>query len=204
MTDRKLYDTLGIGSDASPEDVKAAYRRAAMAHHPDRNPGDEEAAARFRAVQEAYDVLSDPEKRAAYDRTGEVPNGNSPEAALHADAINVFVEAIGRAGPNPSSYNIVELMETLVRSKQETLRRAMASNAVQIRKLDAVLSRIGRKEGVAGPNVLRGFLEQDLAAKRQQDLRLREALSHGEKLFAYVQTYTFEVEPPAAAPSTVG
>ncbi len=64
MTDH--YTTLGVGSAAPLADIKKAFRQQASLHHPDRN-SDPQAPARFRAVQEAYDVLSDPDKRQAYD-----------------------------------------------------------------------------------------------------------------------------------------
>ncbi|UPY37339.1 DnaJ C-terminal domain-containing protein [Sediminicoccus sp. KRV36] len=65
------YKTLGIARDASPEAIKAAYRKLARKHHPDLNPGKPEAEARFKAVSAANDLLSDPEKRARFDR-GEI------------------------------------------------------------------------------------------------------------------------------------
>jgi DnaJ-class molecular chaperone len=65
------YKTLGVARDASPEAIKAAYRKLARKHHPDLNPGKPEAEARFKAVSAANDLLSDPEKRARFDR-GEI------------------------------------------------------------------------------------------------------------------------------------
>jgi molecular chaperone DnaJ len=70
MSKRDYYDVLGLSRGASAEEVKKAYRRLAMKHHPDRNPNDKEAEARFKEAKEAYEVLTDERKRAAYDQFG--------------------------------------------------------------------------------------------------------------------------------------
>jgi molecular chaperone DnaJ len=64
------YEVLGVKRDASEEDIRKAYRRLARKHHPDLNPGDKAAEERFKSVQEAYDVLSDPKKKQMYDQFG--------------------------------------------------------------------------------------------------------------------------------------
>lgn len=67
---RDYYEVLGVGRDAAVEEIKKAYRRLAVKYHPDKNPGDAEAEEKFKEASEAYSVLSDPEKRARYDRFG--------------------------------------------------------------------------------------------------------------------------------------
>ncbi|MEO0420973.1 MAG: molecular chaperone DnaJ [Pseudomonadota bacterium] len=66
-----LYQTLGVSRTATADEIRKAFKRLAMKHHPDRNPDDPEAENRFKEVKQAYDVLSDAEKRAAYDRFGD-------------------------------------------------------------------------------------------------------------------------------------
>ena len=67
---RDLYETLGTPRSASAQEIKKAYRKLARLHHPDANPGDKEAEERFKEVQNAYDILSDDEKRKQYDTFG--------------------------------------------------------------------------------------------------------------------------------------
>jgi len=70
MSKRDYYETLGVSKNASDAEVKKAYRRAAQKHHPDRNPDSAEAEEKFKEAKEAYEILSDAQKRAAYDQFG--------------------------------------------------------------------------------------------------------------------------------------
>lgn len=82
MADRDFYGDLGVSRDASPEEIKKAYRQLAKELHPDRNPDDKQAEERFKDVSGAYTVLSDPEKRKLYDEFGEMGlrDGFDPES----------------------------------------------------------------------------------------------------------------------------
>jgi molecular chaperone DnaJ len=89
MAKRDYYQVLGVARDASEEDLKKAYRKLAMQYHPDRNQGDKSAETKFKELNEAYDILKDAEKRAAYDRFG------------HAAFEQAGAGAEGFAGGNP-------------------------------------------------------------------------------------------------------
>lgn len=80
MAKRDYYEVLGVPRNASEADLKQSYRRLAMKHHPDRNPDDAAAEASFKEAKEAYEVLSDPQKRAAYDQFGHA--GVDPSAGM--------------------------------------------------------------------------------------------------------------------------
>ncbi|MEY9782929.1 hypothetical protein ABIA23_004331 [Sinorhizobium fredii] len=67
---RDLYETLGVARNADEKELKSAFRKLAMKYHPDRNPGDQEAEKSFKEINQAYETLKDPQKRAAYDRYG--------------------------------------------------------------------------------------------------------------------------------------
>ena len=94
-----FYSVLGVQREASDDDIKKAYRKLAMQYHPDRNNGSREAAEKFKEITEAYDVLRDPNKRAAYDRYGEAGLRGSAGAGFHhvdlSEALGIFMRDFG-------------------------------------------------------------------------------------------------------------
>ena len=102
MADQDYYEVLGVSRDASDEDIKKAYRRLAMKYHPDRNNGDKAAEEKFKQVGEAYAVLSDPQKKAAYDRFGKA--GVDPSAAGGAGGFGGF-GGFGQGGFNAGDFS---------------------------------------------------------------------------------------------------
>ena len=81
MSKRDYYEVLGVGKAAAADEIKKAYRKVAMQYHPDRNPGDKAAEEKFKEAAEAYEILSDADKKAQYDRYGHAGvsgNGRGP------------------------------------------------------------------------------------------------------------------------------
>jgi molecular chaperone DnaJ len=139
MAKQDFYEILGVSKSTSPDELKSAYRKLAMKHHPDRNPGDKSAEQKFKEINEAYDILKDDQKRAAYDRFGHAAfeqggvrgPGDFGFSGGFADIFDeMFGEFMGggrrgQGGPSRGSdlrYNLEISLEEAFRGKQTTIR----------------------------------------------------------------------------------
>jgi molecular chaperone DnaJ len=140
MAKQDYYATLGVARGAAIEDIKKSYRRLAMQYHPDRNPGDTTAEHKFKEINEAYDILKDEQKRAAYDRFGHAAfeNGggrpNGFDFGFGGGFADIFDEMFGefmggrRGGPGQSArgadlrYNLEITLEEAYAGKQAKIR----------------------------------------------------------------------------------
>ena len=143
MAKQDFYDILGVSKSADADELKRAYRKLAMQHHPDRNPGDKSAEQKFKELNEAYDVLKDEQRRAAYDRYGHAafetgsrgPGDFGFAGGFTGGFADIFEEMFGAMGgarrgqsaPNRGSdlrYNLEVGLEEAYRGKQTTIRVA--------------------------------------------------------------------------------
>ncbi len=143
MAKQDFYELLGVSRSADADELKRSYRKLAMQFHPDRNPGDKAAEQRFKDVSEAYDVLKDDQKRAAYDRFGHAafengsrgPGDGGFAGGFSGGFADIFEEMFGgmgggrraQSGPNRGSdlrYNIDVQLEDAFRGQQTTIRVA--------------------------------------------------------------------------------
>src|SRR5437764_9234157 len=141
MAKRDFYEILGVSKSADAEELKRAYSKLAMQHHPDRNPGDKSADQKFKELNEAYDVLKDDQKRAAYDRFGHAAFENGSRGpgdfagGFSGGFADIFEEMFGamgggrrsQTGPsrgNDLRYNVQVSLEDAFKGKQTTIRVA--------------------------------------------------------------------------------
>ncbi len=137
MASLEYYEVLGVKREASQQEVKSAYRRMAVRYHPDRNPDDPEAESKFKEAAEAYSVLSDPEKRAQYDRFGHRATANGGGfggfdpatfgdfADILGDLFGFGFQRSGRAGARPGSdlrYRLSLTLEEAAFGVEKSLR----------------------------------------------------------------------------------
>ncbi|BCX16449.1 MAG: chaperone protein DnaJ [Geminicoccaceae bacterium] len=155
MAQRDFYEVLGVSRGASEAEIKRAYRQLAMKYHPDRNPGDATAEAKFKEINQAYEVLKDPQKRAAYDRYGHraFEGGPGPDAgagfdfASFADVFeDLFGESMGGGRRRSTGARGADLRYNL----QITLEEAFTGKKAQIRVPTAVPCEACRGTGSEG------------------------------------------------------
>ena len=137
MAKKDFYDILGVNRDASEGEIRKAYRKLAMKHHPDRNPDNPRAEEQFKEAKQAYEILSDPEKRAAYDQFGHA--GFDPQAGMagmgagfggFADAFSdIFSDIFGGVRGRSGVYRGADLRYNL----QITLEEAARGTETRIR-----------------------------------------------------------------------
>jgi molecular chaperone DnaJ len=135
-----FYKLLGVSRDASPEEIKKAYRKLARENHPDRNPDDPKAEDRFKSIQEAYDALSDPEKRKQYDSGGMFAGfgGGRPFGAggtgFTSDIGDIFSSLFGRGRAEPRTVQGADLETEVPLSFDQAVNGTQIS--VTVPKLD--------------------------------------------------------------------
>ena len=141
MKKRDYYEVLGVNRDASEEDIKKSYRKLAMKHHPDRNPDNPKSEEHFKEAKEAYEALSDAQKRASYDRFGHAAADGSMgsggfgggSSSSHFGDIFGDIFGAGMSGASSRANNHMHRGADLTYNLEVTLEQAARGTETQIR-----------------------------------------------------------------------
>src|SRR6476620_5976755 len=154
MAKRDYYEILGVQRTATEAEMKASYRKLAMKWHPDRNPGDKDCEAHFKEINEAYDVLKDGQKRAAYDRFGHAAFEQGGAGGAHgfgadfaSSFSDIFEVLFGMGGGRRGRGGGRERGSDLRYNMEITLEEAYAGKTAQVRIPTSVTCEAGSGSG---------------------------------------------------------
>lgn len=192
-----LYEVLGVDRGASPGDIRRAGRALLKRHHPDHNPGDDQAAGRYTAVERAYRVLDDPDRRARYDATGRADDPTDRTAAELAGtlchALATVVRLASEQGVSVTGVNLVEHMRRFLREGAAAGEKKMA--AVK-RNADALASTIDRFTTHGdGENLLAAVARNHLAAVRAEQQMVEAELGRIRRALEHLKTCGYRTDP---------
>lgn len=174
------YEELGVAFDASDEQIKSAYRKLAMEHHPDRCPGDPDAGDRFKAIKLAYEVLSDPESRERYDKTGASQAPPSLDAEAMDQVADGFRQCIFKLGKNDDPL--------------PAIRKGIAESLTELRRVIDVWKTLSERRGVVRTregraNLHDGIIDQLQGSAEESIKQLQRKLDVLERAWKMLDDY---------------
>lgn len=176
------YETLGVGKDADGETIKRAYRKRSRETHPDRNPGDKQSEDEFKAVNNAYMVLSDPTRRKRYDDVGDDDDSVKPNyfTLLSTLLSSILQEGFGK-GQEPNTINVLHLMNQKLVSAMLAIdkNRDTAKRAIKyLKKAKALLK--DKEDGILYSVIQRDIDETERSFRAFEDdhERHKQALAY--------------------------
>lgn len=179
----KLYEDLQIPQDATEAQIKAAYRKLVKKYHPDKNKG--QSAALWQRIQDAYDVLSDPEKRKTYDATGDARRTSCERSEMEVNLISILMQFSDKF---QAGEDFVQKMLSFLHDQKARERDQISSLRRDASKCLKIAARIERKSG-SGPNVFREAME-DQAGKLKLAIENNEReIEDLQKMMDYLDDY---------------
>jgi DnaJ-class molecular chaperone len=188
-----FYETLGVAKSATADEIKAAYRRLAQKHHPDKG-GDQ---VKMQEIQRAYDVLSDPEKRARHD-AGENTDGPSLEDQRAIVLAQMFMTLLDQTG---DSTDIIADMKLFYVRQKANIELDIINTRRAITKREKAVKRITRK---AGENFIAAKLRTDIELKQDQIGKAQAMIVEADNLIAMLNGFVFEPDAPPSPYAQAG
>jgi len=189
MIAKTLYEILGVPVDATDVQIKRAFRKRAKKMHPDHG-GDAE---KFREINHAYEVLSDPARRQRYDETGqsEDPKGPPPDQKLLVILSSAICEIVGR---NPLGCNVVQCARDLLKAKIRALKNSSEQHRQSARTLRGIAENVIRDGD--GENVVSAVLDSQAGQCESSSERLLAEADEFVKVLAMLDGYRWKPDEP--------
>lgn len=192
---RDLYELLGVPRDATADEIHAAFRKLSKLHHPDKGGDPEE----FRLMKLADEVLTDPERRARYDTTGDTGDNGSPDQ-IKADALATLAQVLGMAIEAPVPMigvepDIVKTMRDILLAKKLEIVSDKSRFGSKVVKLQKIKNKITVK---SGENHLAAVLQSQIEHLNNNIIQAERAIKIAKVALEDLERYMFEVDkaPP--------
>jgi curved DNA-binding protein CbpA len=183
-----LYDTLGVPKSASQDEVRMAYRKKAQKSHPDKGGSEAE----FRQIQCAYDILSDPERKARYDQTGETGQGPSLESQA-LSYVAALLPKILDSVLDVSRLALIDKLKEMVNADAERMKANKRNGEAIIAKRRDALKRLS-------PGPMAGMLESEIALIEQKLVQIDGQLTMLDMALKIVSEHSYQSEAPMGYP----
>jgi curved DNA-binding protein CbpA len=185
------YETLDVSPDATQEDIRAAYRKKARDNHPDREWGDE---AQMALVNQAYAVLSDPERRARYDAGGSDQRLSDVEEKIAKGLVVIISKALEMAG------NMITNATRIIKQEREQVREKIAEHKMLVLRAQTRKSMIAAKDDAPHGNIAHILLDQKIIANNQLVNQMEEHMLVLDGIEAELKVYTDHQADPVGDP----
>lgn len=209
MTGGDLYEDLGVPRDAGPEEIKAAHRKGVKRTHPDKGGDPKE----FHALQRAYDVLSDPDKRARYDETGEAegPSAQRQHAELVGAIYKLFQAVVNSDGVDLVRQDIRALVLSNIRQTEANIAEQVRAADKATKRIEMLLKRFKPAKPKKGkkpkadeakappPGIIEGVLRQQLLDVGELRRKLQEAADFNAQVKAVFEASAYDFEAPPSS-----
>lgn len=182
MTD--LYETLGIHKGATKSQIKAAWRKLAKSHHPDKG-GDPET---FKQVKEAYEVLSDDDRRKLYDETGSIHSAvNNKEAEMYGVLVQLVTQVIDQVS-DVDNLDLISAVKKVLKDGISQGERQIRNNDRSIAKRRSVIEKLTCSDG---PNILTEALQGQIEQFEKSTKDIQEQLGNNQTMIGMIEKYQY-------------
>lgn len=204
MVTPDLYKELGVGKRATRAEIRAAYRRKAKEAHPDTSDG---SATKFAVVKRAHDVLTDEERRARYDATGdaserEPDNVASQAATILGTTLDYVLGEIDKRGGDPLTFDVIGDMRTLLGAKLDDLAQAKTKQEQLRKKHEKLLGKFKLKKG--SNNILENVIRQKITTCESNIQNIEREIEPGNMAYDMLKLYSYEFKQQVQVGYAVG